>query len=72
MGREGRIVDPDIIWFCGANALVRGRPPGRPCRCDQKIAKPGEGARRGSGDPPYSFHARPKQKPYPLPKAFAV
>jgi len=36
---------------------LRGWPPGRPLGSDQDLNKPGEGARRGSGDPPHQFYA---------------
>jgi len=36
---------------------LRSRPPGRPFGFRWNFDKPGEGARRGSGDPPHQFYA---------------
>jgi hypothetical protein len=46
---------PNAIYFCGADARVRSRPPGRLFGFRRNFDKPGEGARRGSGDPPHQF-----------------
>jgi len=45
------------MLLCGADARVRSRPPGRLFGFRWNFDKPGEGAPRGSGDPPHQLYA---------------
>jgi hypothetical protein len=45
----------DVTYFGGVGPLSRGRRPRRPLRTLITHKQPGEGARRGSGEPPHKI-----------------